>query len=162
MDKTIEDINWEDVKSVEFKEKTLLMEDYINIHYKTNSSVLLSINKCIPLKVPPDEDVVVKLPKDVKQLVDLPSADIDKIKTTYKNRKSINTYLIDNQMYILYPHIEEYEENKDRVIRWEQLKKAIKEKWESSKPKLIIDLKKQIENKLKEVNNLQNEILNLM
>ena len=65
-------------------------------------------------------------------------------------------------MYILYPHIEEYEENKDRVIRWEQLKKAIKEKWESLKPKLIIDLKKQIENKLKEVNNLQNEILNLM
>ena len=161
MDKTIEDINWEDVKNIKFYYSPLNI-DYIEIIYKTFDSIQLSMENCIPVKLPPCEDVLVTLPKGVKQLSDLPSEDMDKIKKVYKNEKNLKLYSMNEQMYILHPHIEGYIENDGRLDRWEKFKKDVKEEWEFLKPKTIQELKEQLIFKTKEIEKIQNRILNLM
>ena len=74
MDKTLESINWEDVKDVKFYYNPIT--DYINIYYEKLDDIQLTMDNCIPVKVPPDEDIVVKIPSNIKTLGELPSEDI--------------------------------------------------------------------------------------
>ena len=161
MDKTIDSINWEDVKDIKFYYNPL-NTDYIEIIYKTLDNIQLSMDDCIPAKLPPNEDIVVKIPSNVKTLGELPSEDINKVKEVYKNEKTLKIYSVREERYILQPHIEPYIENEDRLDRWEQFKKDVKEKWELSKPKTILELKEQVVLKQKELEKIQNRILNLM
>ncbi len=159
MDKTLESINWEDVKDVKFYYNPIT--DYINIYYEKLDDIQLTMDNCIPVKVPPDEDIVVKIPSNIKTLGELPSEDIDKIKEVYKNEKNLKLYSVKEERYILQPHIELYIENEGRLDRWEQFKKDIKEKWEFSKPKKIRELKEQVVLKQKELDKMYNQILKL-
>lgn len=159
MDKTLESINWEDVKDVKFYYNPIT--DYINIYYEKLDDIQLTMDNCIPVKVPPDEDIVVKIPSNIKTLGELPSEDIDKIKEVYKNEKNLKLYSVKEERYILQPHIELYIENEGRLDRWEQFKKDIKEKWEFSKPKTIRELKEQVVLKQKELDKMYNQILKL-
>ena len=58
-------------------------------------------------------------------------------------------------------YIEPYIENEGRLDRWEQFKKDVKEKWELSKPKTILELKEQVVLKQKELEKIYNQILKL-
>ena len=161
MDKTIDSINWEDVKDIKFYYNPL-NTDYIEIIYKTLDNIQLSMDDCIPAKLPPNEDIVAKISSNVKTLGELQSEDINKIKEVYKNEKTLKIYSVKEERYILQPHIEPYIENEGRLDRWEQFKKDVKEKWELSKPKTIRELKEQVVLKQKELDKIQNRILNLM
>ena len=159
MDKTLESINWEDVKDVKFYYNPIT--DYINIYYEKLDDIQLTMDNCIPVKVPPDEDIVAKISSNVKTLGELQSEDINKIKEVYKNEKTLKIYSVREERYILQPHIEPYIENEGRLDRWEQFKKDVKEKWELSKPKTILELKEQVVLKQKELDKMYNQILKL-
>ena len=79
----------------------------------------------------------------------------------YKNEKTLKIYSVREERYILQPHIEPYIENDGRLDRWEQFKKDVKEKWELSKPKTILELKEQVVLKQKELEKIYNQILKL-
>lgn len=159
MDKTLESINWEDVKDVKFYYNPIT--DYINIYYEKLDDIQLTMDNCIPAKLPPNEDIVVKISSNVKTLGELPSEDINKIKEVYKNEKTLKIYSVKEERYILHPHIESYIENEGRLDRWEQFKKDVKEEWELLKPKAIQELKEQVVLKQKELEKIYNQILKL-
>ncbi len=160
MDKIIENINWEDVKNIEFTHINPRFEGGIVITYKSiDKKEYLYLDTYYPFIEPSEQEVLVYLPKGIKILGELPKEDMIKVESVYEKVTDLKIF---EKKFILKPESDWLILNQNRFDMWEQLKKAVEEKWESSKPKLIIDLKKQIENKLKEVDDLQNKILELM
>lgn len=154
-------INWEDVKDINFDWHPL-HEDRITITYKIANTEYLYMNKCYPLAEPPKEDVLIYIPKNIKNIRDLPKEDIDKLKNIYKNKKELKIYDKGDSQYILKPESEWGEVNKGRVEKWKKFKEEVTEKWEASKPKLIKELKEQLISKQKESEEIQNQILKLI
>ena len=161
MDKTIDSINWEDVKDIKF-EPHPLHYDSINVTYKTLDVEYLSMENCFPLAEPSEEEVLIYIPKNLKNTRDLPKEDMDKLKIAYESGKYIKIYDKGDRKYILRPESDWEKINDGRFEKWKKFKEEVNERWESSKPRLIQDLKKQLIEKQKEIDEIQNKILKLM
>lgn len=161
MDKTIDNIKWEGVKNIKF-EWHPVHDDMITVTYKTSDVEYLSMGNCFPLAEPPKEEVLIYIPKNLKNTRDLPKEDVDKLKIAYKNGKDVKIYDKGDRKYILKPESDWGKINDGRFEKWKKFKEEVNERWESSKPRLIQDLKKQLSEKQKETDEIQNRILNLM
>ena len=85
MDKIIENINWEDVKNIEFTHINPRFEEGIVITYKSiDKKEYLYLDTYYPFIEPSEQEVLVYLPKGIKILGELPKEDMIKVESVYE------------------------------------------------------------------------------
>lgn len=162
--KTIEDINFEEIVNVDFyTTKAILVNGRgIEVFYKDNTKEYISCLTLYPEQDLPESEIFKTFKLKLNNKIEATRKERKELKSYYEKELPMTMRKGEFVFFVKKDSTWADEEDEKRKSIWDSFYKEFKEKYNNSRVPTLKKLKKELNQKRKEVKDLENKLINLM